>query len=62
MRNKIIRGNMKIMILFSIVTVLLFSSCASFTQTMESTDWKKTTTESIDLINQSMQTGTNEQK
>ena len=53
---------MKIMILFSIVTVLLFSSCASFTQTMESTDWKKTTTESIDLINQSMQTGTNEQK
>ncbi|WP_273389478.1 hypothetical protein [Barnesiella viscericola] len=57
MRNKIIRGNVKIMVLFSIVTVLLFSSCASFTRTMESTDWKKTTTESIDLMNQLMQTG-----
>lgn len=57
MRNKIIRGNVKILVLFSIVIVLLFSSCASFTRTMESTDWKKTTTESIDLMNQLMQTG-----
>ena len=41
---------------------LLFSSCASFISTMESTDWKKTTNDNIELLNDAMQTGSNKDK
>ena len=38
------------------------TSCASFISTMESTDWKKTTNDNIELLNDAMQTGSNKDK
>ena len=59
MKVKNFRSNSTMTFLFIVTTTLLFSSCAS---TMESTDWKKTTNDNIELLNDAMQTGSNKDK
>lgn len=59
MKVKNFRSNSTMTFLFIVTTTLLFSSCASFISTMESTDWKKTTNDNIELLNDAMQTGSN---
>ena len=62
MKVKNFRSNSTMTFLFIVTTTLLFSSCASFISTMESTDWKKTTNDNIELLNDAMQTGSNKDK
>lgn len=54
MKVKNFRSNSTMTFLFIVTTTLLFSSCASFISTMESTDWKKTTNDNIELLNLSL--------
>ena len=58
MKVKNFRSNSTMTFLFIVTTTLLFSSCASFI----STDWKKTTNDNIELLNDAMQTGSNKDK
>ena len=62
MKVKNFRSNSTMTLLFIVTTTLLFSSCASFISTVESTDWKKTTNDNIELLNDAMQTGSNKDK
>ena len=50
MKVKNFRSNSTMTFLFIVTTTLLFSSCASFISTMESTDWKKTTNDNIEFV------------
>ncbi len=58
MKVKNFRSNSTMTFLFIVTTTLLFS----FISTMESTDWKKTTNDNIELLNDAMQTGSNKDK
>lgn len=62
MKVKNFRSNSTMTFLFIVTTTLLFSSSVSFISTMESTDWKKTTNDNIELLNDAMQTGSNKDK
>ena len=62
MKVKNFRSNSTMTFLFIVTTTLLVSPCASFISTMESTDWKKTTNDNIELLNDAMQTGSNKDK
>ena len=62
MKVKNFRSNSTMTFLFIVTTKLWISSCASFISTRESTDWKKTTNDNIELLNDAMQTGSNKDK